>query len=83
MVQLLMEGDEAEAKRIMDWNKVVGLPCTFEEMNMKGVEEERIMAAVKLACAPEESMHQMPFPVTPEMVWKAMKAADALGRSIR
>lgn len=36
--------------------------------------------AAEKACVPGATIHNMPFTVTPEMVYQAMLAADALGR---
>ena len=38
------------------------------------------MAAEK-ACVPGATIHHMPFPVTPDMVYNALLAADAMGRA--
>ena len=48
-----------------------------------GIEEvkpEQIMEVAKLACAPEDTMGNMPFEVTPEDLYAAIMGADALGR---
>jgi glycerol dehydrogenase len=37
------------------------------------------MEVAKLACAPEDTMGNMPFEVTPESLAAAIIAADALG----
>ena len=41
---------------------------------------ERIMAVAEAACAPTDTMGNLPFAVTPNMVCDAILAADALGR---
>jgi glycerol dehydrogenase len=61
VVQLLMEGDEDEAERVMAWNKRVGLPMTYEDMCMVDVARPRLRQAVEAACAPCDTMHNMPF----------------------
>ena len=38
------------------------------------------MEVVKAACAEGDTLHNMPFTVTPESVFAAIKAADAYGR---
>ena len=43
------------------------------------VPRERIMAVAEAACAPSDTLHNMPFPVTPEDVYSAILVADQLG----
>ena len=38
------------------------------------------MEVAKTACSENDTLHNMPFEVTPETVFAAMKAADAYGR---
>ena len=38
------------------------------------------MAVATAACAETDTLHNMPFEVTPEKVCAAIKAADAYGR---
>ena len=38
------------------------------------------MEVAKLACADSDTLHNMPFEVTPESVYAAILTADALGR---
>ena len=39
-----------------------------------------MLEVAKLACADNDTLHNMPFEVTPEKVAHAMLAADALGQ---
>ena len=41
------------------------------------------MEAAKKACIPEESIHSMPFPVTPESVAAAILTADRIGKNYK
>lgn len=41
---------------------------------------DTLMEVVKAACAEGDTLHNMPFTVTPESVFAAIKAADAYGR---
>lgn len=43
--------------------------------------EEEIAEVAKAACSEDETIHNLPFPVTPEMVKNAILAADKLGKS--
>jgi glycerol dehydrogenase len=58
----------------------VGLPTTLGEIGLGEVSDEELMVVAKAACAEGETIHHEPMPVTPEMVFAALKAADAEGR---
>lgn len=42
---------------------------------------ERVLEVAKLACAPNDTLHNMPFEVAPEKVANAMLVADAYCRA--
>jgi glycerol dehydrogenase len=58
----------------------VGLPTTLAEIGLGEVSDEELLVVAKAACAEGETIHHEPMPVTPEMVFAALKAADAEGR---
>ena len=62
------------------WCIEVGLPVTLAELGADQVTDEQLMAVAKTACAETDTLHNMPFEVTPETVFAAIKAADAYGR---
>lgn len=80
-LQLHLERAPArELRRVGRWLRGVGLPGTLEEV---GVTDARTARAVaENACRPEETMHLMPFRVTPAMVERAMAATDRLGGTL-
>ena len=41
---------------------------------------DTLMEVAKAACAEGDTLHNMPFTVSPESVFAAIKAADAYGR---
>jgi glycerol dehydrogenase len=45
------------------------------------VTDEDLRKVAAAAAAPGETIHFMPFEVTPDMVFSAIKAADAVGRA--
>lgn len=78
IVQLFLENAESEEiDVVIDFAKALGLPTNLREMGIIEVDKEKIMTAAKLACAPNETIHNMPFKVTPEKVYAAIIAADA------
>jgi glycerol dehydrogenase len=61
----------------------VGLPTTLAEIGLSDVSDEELMKAAETACAEEETIHNEPIPITPEMVFYALKAAGVEGRRRR
>ena len=81
ITQLVLENVSLEElEEILDFCTEVGLPVTLEELGVKEVTDEKIMAVAKAACAENDTLHNMPFEVTPESVAAAIRAADAYGR---
>ena len=71
---------EEELEDIILWCIAVGLPVTLAELGAGNVTDEQLMEVAKTACAENDTLHNMPFEVTPETVFAAIKAADAYGK---
>ena len=81
IAQLVLENVPAEElEDIIGFCIEVGLPVTLKQLGLAEVTDEKIMAVAEAACAPSDTLHNMPFEVTPETVAAAIKAADAMGR---
>ena len=81
IAQLVLENvPEEELEEIIGFCVEVGLPVTWKELGAENVTDEQIMEVAKAACAENDTLHNMPFEVTPETVAAALKAADAYGR---
>ena len=81
LVQLVLENAPTEKlEEVLGFCMEVGLPVTLGELGVEDTSRERIMAVAESACAPSDTMGNMPFTVTPSMVCDAILAADALGR---
>ncbi|MGI6230291.1 MAG: glycerol dehydrogenase [Tractidigestivibacter sp.] len=78
LTQLVLE-DADEFNDVLNFCLEVGLPVTFEQLGVKDKSYDRVLEVAKLACAPNDSMGNMPFEVTPEKLANAMLAADAFG----
>lgn len=84
LVQMVMENrSRAELLAVMHFCQEVGLPITLSAIGITEVTEEKIMNVAILACATGETIHNEPFPVTPESVYAAILAANALGVSLQ
>ena len=80
ITQLVLENVSAEElEEVIDFCIEVGLPVTLGQLGVKDITEEKIMAVAKAACAENDTLHNMPFEVTPEKVYAAIMAADAYG----
>ena len=81
ITQLVLENVPAdELEDIIDFCIELGLPVTLKELGITDPTPEKIMAVAEAACAPTDTIHNMPFEVTPESVAAAILAADRYGR---
>jgi glycerol dehydrogenase len=84
LTQLALEQrTTAEINDFIAFSHAVGLATTFEQVGLNGADADDLMAAAKAATMPNETIHNMPFPVDAQMVRDAMIAADAYGRAFR
>lgn len=84
LCQLVLENAPLdEIEEVIEFCLNVGLPVCLEDLGVRTIREEQIRRVAELACAEEETIHNMPFEVTPDMVYAAILAADRLGRQYR
>jgi glycerol dehydrogenase len=69
-----------EMETVYSFCESVGLPTTLAAVGVLHPDRAQLMRAATKACAPEECIHHEMMRVTPEMVYEAMMAADAMGR---
>lgn len=82
LTQLVLENmPEEELSDILEWMITVGLPVTLAELGVTDTSREHLMPVAEAACADNDTLHNMPFTVTPESVYHALLAADAYGRA--
>ena len=78
--QLVLENaPQDEFKQVLDFCREVGLPTNLAALGLTDVSDGDLMKAARAACAEGETIHNMPFKVTPEAVFSAMRVADRLG----
>ena len=81
ITQLVLENVPVEElEEVLDFCVSVGLPVTLKELGVEEVTDEKLLAVATAACAESDTLHNMPFEVTPQTVAAALKAADAYGR---
>ena len=77
LVQLLIDGEEEEAKRLKSFLQKLDIPTTLGEM---GVPVERgYLQAVLTETVTGPDMEHIPYPVTEDMVFDAMVRVETLG----
>lgn len=80
---LVLEGREHElVNEVVDFCLRVGLPVTLGDIGVEA-DPETLGPVAEAACAEGETIHNEPFPVTPDMVVASMLAADAIGAERR
>ena len=67
-----------EIVMLISFCKSLGLPTTFKDLNLSDVRDEALMSAAQASCEKDDTMGNMPFTVTPEDVFAAMKTANRL-----
>jgi glycerol dehydrogenase len=66
---------------VFSFCETVGLPTTLGDIGLSDISDADLMKVAEATCAEGETIHNEPIPVTPEMVFSAVKMADAFGRS--
>jgi glycerol dehydrogenase len=80
LVQLILENaNPDELSAVLDFCHTVGLPICLEDIGITQITDKELIAVAEKACIPEESIHFMPFPITPADVVDAIKVADVVG----
>ena len=67
-------------EEVYDFCEEVGLPTTLDGVGLGDASDADLMKVAELATAEGETIYNEPIPVTAQMVFSAMKAADAEGR---
>ncbi|MGP1587736.1 MAG: glycerol dehydrogenase [Treponemataceae bacterium] len=80
--QLVLENaPQEELYEAIDFCIDVGLPVCLADMDSANTDDATIRAVAEKACIPEESIHNMPFPITVDAVASAIKVASAIGEA--
>lgn len=81
ITQLVLENEDIDTlAEIIEFCIELGLPVTLKQLGVKKVTEEKIMEVAKAAAAENDTLHNMPFAITPEDVYSAIMAADSMGK---
>lgn len=80
---ILEERPTAVIDEIFSFCHTVGLPVTLADLNCGAIDKATLRHAANVAVEPGKPSHNMPFPVTADMIYNAMIAADALGQKLK
>ena len=84
IAQLIMEGaDTEELEDFIEFSTRVGLPTTLTEVGLSPEDTDVLEAVAKAATSEDETIHNMPFPVTPEQVVEALITLEYTSRRVR
>lgn len=76
LVQLVLDGQEGRARDLRAFLASLGTPVTLAEMGVP-LEREALAATLREATTGPDMAH-IPYPITPDMVFDAMKRVEAL-----
>ena len=77
LVQLELEqADDREKRQLREFMRTVDLPVNLKQLGLSDLTEEELRSISEAACA-AAPMKNMPFDVTPNMVYTAIKTADS------
>jgi len=68
-------------EKVFSFCETVGLPTTLGDIGLSDISAADLMKVAESSCAEGESIYNEPTPVTAEMVFFSLKAADVFGRS--
>ncbi len=77
----LTERSPAIIDEVFTFCESVGLPTTLEQIGITNFERDYLLPVAKRACASEETIHNLPFDVTPEMVLDNLLIANQEGQN--
>ena len=80
LTQLMLENAPVEeVDAVLAFCRQVGLPVCFADMGYTEIDHVLLRLAAEKACVVGSTIHNMPFPVTADMVYAALLEADEAG----
>lgn len=79
----LSERADEERRALFQFCNDVGLPVRLALLACDAADDEGLAVVAAKACQPGSNIHNEPYPVTPDMVVTALKAADLYGGQFR
>jgi glycerol dehydrogenase len=75
----LTDAPPEETDLVFSFCEEVGLPTTLADVGLQHVDSKQLMLVAEKACAPGEGIHHEAGKITPERVFRAILAANAIG----
>lgn len=80
LAQLILENAPMEEyTTVLQFCRSVGLPTNLFDLGVSKIDIDQLKLVAEAACAKEDTIHNMPFTVTPELVLSAILTAHQLG----
>ena len=76
LVQLCLEKNETELNLLLPFFSGLGLPLTLKDLGLSNLEDPLFWEGLKRTCAKGSSVHNLPFPVDEQKLYRAMLEAD-------
>ena len=84
LAQLVLQNSPMdEIETVLGFCQRVGLPVTLAQMGVKEGIDAKIAAVAKATCAEGETIHNMPFTVTADLVEEALFSLEVTSRRVR
>ncbi|GAA0469505.1 MULTISPECIES: glycerol dehydrogenase [Tatumella] len=84
LTQLVLENaPQQEWQNVVRIIKAANLPLTLQDMGLKTFSEAEWREVARIACAPGDTMNNMPMELTADDVYNAMLAADAIAHRMK
>ncbi len=81
LVQLCLEKNEKELSLLLPFFSRLGLPITLKQLGLTNSEDPLFWEGLKRTCVKGSSVHNMPFPVDEQRLYRAMLEADERARA--
>ena len=79
----LTDASVEESATVFSFCEDVGLPTTLADIGIGNTDPEKLMPAAEKACAPGQPIHHEAGMISPQKVFNAMLATDAIGKARR
>ena len=79
----LTDAPPEQLESVFSFCETVGLPTRLADIGIGHISSEKLMTAAKMACAPGQSIAHEAGRITPEEVFNAMLATNAIGQARR
>ncbi|MDR2486448.1 MAG: glycerol dehydrogenase [Clostridiales Family XIII bacterium] len=84
LMEMILEDHPAQlVDEVFRFCDKVGLPVTLEQIGMGCLDRQRIYDAVERSCEPGGLVYNEAVPISPEAVFDAILAADAMGKRLQ